>query len=475
MNAKTQKLQESIQLQNYMLRPGRYVNIDGSFELGWGTAILLGALSAYLPGLLPNALWAGRLGWLLLLGFALSPYLIPKAIKKYITWPRTGYVAYRHDTKSFWVGTVVAVVIAVGGSIALSYLTVSQVRQMTRRLVMAHQNQTGKVSRGYLGVTLQPLAADSAKAFNLSEEDGGVLVGGVIPHSAAETAGMKKGDVILEVNGKKMNDTQALRLLIAETPLGTKINLRILRGEPGQKPVEKTVAAALGELPQAALASPSSGPVSPGAVNPGAVSPGAMGSDTMSPARKVMLAAWCLLIGAALAAYWARKAIRRRIPWPLPGEAAYPSDGKLPRPLSERRFRWMKVGIYLVIFGIPILAGGVIFGLIYLSESVTRLGALSPTPKVMNAIFLASNALLYVMAVAGSIREYPWKWLLLVLLVLGPPGIGLIAPANWFELSRPVILSRPVMLFVGLVWLISGGATLYAYLRHTKAPALEPA
>jgi len=45
--------------------------------------------------------------------------------------------------------------------------------------------------------------------------------------------------------------------------------------------------------------------------------------------------------------------------------------------------------------------------------------------------------------------------------------IGLTGPGNFIEGARPV------MLFVGLVWVMSGGATLYSYLRHTKPPAPE--
>ncbi len=77
------------------------------------------------------------------------------------------------------------------------------------------------------------------------------------------------------------------------------------------------------------------------------------------------------------------------------------------------------------------------------------------------------NAILYLMMNAVSIREHRWKWLLLVLLALGPLGICFFVPGNYLEVSRPV------MLFVGLVCLVSGGATLISFLRHTRAPARE--
>ena len=61
----------------------------------------------------------------------------------------------------------------------------------------------GKVSRGFLGVNIQPVTADLAKDFKLDEQTG-ALVGGVRPESPAADAGLKKGDVITEINEKKV-------------------------------------------------------------------------------------------------------------------------------------------------------------------------------------------------------------------------------------------------------------------------------
>jgi drug/metabolite transporter (DMT)-like permease len=64
-------------------------------------------------------------------------------------------------------------------------------------------------------------------------------------------------------------------------------------------------------------------------------------------------------------------------------------------------------------------------------------------------------------------RHHPWKWLVLLFMALGLLAIALIAPADF------VGLWRPMLLFVGLTWLGSGGATLYLYIRHTQPPAPE--
>ena len=116
------------------------------------------------------------------------------------------------------------------------------------RFVMDRLVQFGKVSRGFLGIYIQPLTAELAKEFNLPES-GGALVGGVTPNSPAAKAGIEDGDVVVQFNGKKVSDSRNLQLMVAETPPGTKVNLQILRGEPGKKPAERNISVALGELP----------------------------------------------------------------------------------------------------------------------------------------------------------------------------------------------------------------------------------
>ncbi len=122
------------------------------------------------------------------------------------------------------------------------------------RYVMDRITREGKVTRGYLGINPQSLTIGLAKEFNLPDDSSGVMVGGVMPGTAAEKAGLKNGDVILEINGKKMTDPRTLQLLVAQMAPGTKVTLRILRSEPGKAPVEKTLTATLIELPQEAMA-----------------------------------------------------------------------------------------------------------------------------------------------------------------------------------------------------------------------------
>lgn len=99
----------------------------------------------------------------------------------------------------------------------------------TAKSVMKQIIKTGKVTRGYLGILLQPLTEELASEFKLKDQNG-VLVASVTEGSASEKAGLKHGDVIIAVNGKKVEDSNTLRFQIADYPPGETVTLRIVRG-----------------------------------------------------------------------------------------------------------------------------------------------------------------------------------------------------------------------------------------------------
>jgi serine protease Do len=155
------------------------------------------------------------------------------------------------DVAGRLIGINTAILSRSGGNMGVGFaVPVNMARYVMERLV-----KFGKVARGYLGINIQPLTPDLVRAFNLPDESSGVLVGGVTPDSAAAKAGIKDGDVILEVDGKKVSDPRNLQLVVAQTPPGSKVAVKVLRAGSGDKPVEKTFHATLGELPQEALAS----------------------------------------------------------------------------------------------------------------------------------------------------------------------------------------------------------------------------
>jgi serine protease Do len=111
------------------------------------------------------------------------------------------------------------------------------------KAVMDSLEKKGKVVRGWLGVTVQPLTTELAKQFNLKEEEG-ALVGDVIEGGPAEKAGILRGDVIVEYDGKKIDEPTQLRNMVASTEPGKEVELKIIRENKAEK---KKVT--IGELP----------------------------------------------------------------------------------------------------------------------------------------------------------------------------------------------------------------------------------
>jgi serine protease Do len=88
----------------------------------------------------------------------------------------------------------------------------------------------GRVTRGYLGVSVGDLTPDLVKAFGLQAGLKGALVQQVVPKQPAAKAGVEPGDVILSVNGKPVDSSGALTRAVSLIPPGDKVTLVLLRG-----------------------------------------------------------------------------------------------------------------------------------------------------------------------------------------------------------------------------------------------------
>ncbi len=116
------------------------------------------------------------------------------------------------------------------------------------RSVMESLLKTGRVSRGFLGVGLQPLSEELSKAFKI-ESEAGALISEVQSSSPAEKAGVQTGDVVVSVDNKKIDGPHELQLMVGALTPGTKVSMKLLRD--GQ---EKTVSVELGERPGKGIA-----------------------------------------------------------------------------------------------------------------------------------------------------------------------------------------------------------------------------
>lgn len=109
----------------------------------------------------------------------------------------------------------------------------------------------GKVSRGWLGVTLQPLDENLAQTFGLNKDTKGVLIADVTNGEPASRAGLKAGDIVVAVDGKDTLDSRTLVGVIGSKSPNEKVTMTIIRDGKrmnvdvrlGERPVESVIAA----------------------------------------------------------------------------------------------------------------------------------------------------------------------------------------------------------------------------------------
>lgn len=94
--------------------------------------------------------------------------------------------------------------------------------------ILLQLREAGRVSRGWIGVTLQGLTPELAEHFGI-EDDSGVLISAVTPGDPADKAGIKAGDILVEFNGKAIEEMGQLPRTVAITPKGTKVKVKLLR------------------------------------------------------------------------------------------------------------------------------------------------------------------------------------------------------------------------------------------------------
>ncbi len=95
--------------------------------------------------------------------------------------------------------------------------------------VLIQLKEKGRVVRGWIGVTIQQITPDIALAMGL-KEPGGALVSSVLPGDPADKAGIKPGDIIVEFDGKPIEEMNDLPRIVAATPPGKKVKLKVIRG-----------------------------------------------------------------------------------------------------------------------------------------------------------------------------------------------------------------------------------------------------
>src|SRR5438552_13463360 len=143
------------------------------------------------------------------------------------------------DTNGEVMGVNTAIYSPSGGSVGIAF----SIPASTVKNVIAQLRDKGSVSRGWIGVQIQPVTADIADSLGLKEARG-AIVDNPQDGSPATKAGIEAGDVITAVNGTAIKDSRDLARTIATLAPGTSVKLDVVH-----KGDSKTVTMALGELP----------------------------------------------------------------------------------------------------------------------------------------------------------------------------------------------------------------------------------
>jgi serine protease Do len=111
-----------------------------------------------------------------------------------------------------------------GGSVGIGFAVPSSLAKSVITQLAEH----GTVERGWLGVSIQPLSKELAKSFKRGDA-GGALVSAVVEGSPAEKAGVKRGDVIVEFDGKRVAKSADLPRLVADVHVGNDVPMVVVR------------------------------------------------------------------------------------------------------------------------------------------------------------------------------------------------------------------------------------------------------
>ncbi len=128
------------------------------------------------------------------------------------------------DAQGSLIGINTAIVSEGGGNQGVGFAIPGNMAHKVMEEILKH----GKVSRAWLGVSIQPVTQDIAKFFHLPDT-AGALIAGVTKDSPAEKAGIETGDIVVDVDGQKIGDSRDLQLKIGSMPPDSTVKLTVFR------------------------------------------------------------------------------------------------------------------------------------------------------------------------------------------------------------------------------------------------------
>ncbi|AFK54489.1 DegQ family serine endoprotease [Tistrella mobilis] len=142
-----------------------------------------------------------------------------------------------------------------GGSVGIGFSIPANIATK----VVAQLKESGSISRGWLGVEIQPLTPEIAEALGMDKPEG-ALVARVLPGSPAGDAGLERGDVVVQIDGQPVKDARDLTRKVGDLQPGDRVGLAVKRQGD-----EKEIRIRLGERPQDLAANQQGDHADPGA------------------------------------------------------------------------------------------------------------------------------------------------------------------------------------------------------------------
>lgn len=137
------------------------------------------------------------------------------------------------------IGINAAIASPSGGNVGIGFaIPINLARSIANELI-----EEGKITRGWLGVSIQELTPQIAQGLGL-DESGGVIVSRVLEDSPAEAAGLREGDIIIAFNGEKVDNMEQFRFSVAATAPNAKVKIRVVREKK-----ERNLTVKIGEMP----------------------------------------------------------------------------------------------------------------------------------------------------------------------------------------------------------------------------------
>jgi serine protease DegQ len=146
------------------------------------------------------------------------------------------------DTRGNLLGINSAIYSQTGGSVGIGFAIPVSTAKMVLDSIIKH----GQVVRGWIGVESQDITPELVDSFGLAK-DRGAIIAGVVRGGPADRAGMRPGDILVAVQGKKVTSTSDMMNFIAALPPGDKAKLTVVR-----KDRESTLDVTIGRRPRQA-------------------------------------------------------------------------------------------------------------------------------------------------------------------------------------------------------------------------------